>query len=192
MRLFPKEVIKKDIPPWIQEIVSTQKKESNKIPSRWIQLSTIGLDNSPRVRTVVFRGWNKEHEMQIFTDKRSEKFKEIEINNNVEICWLFPKSKSQFRFRGRSKIEMGEKASWYWEKLSPNSKSLWAWPTPGELYEKESFSSNEIKDSPSKSSNFVVLEIVISQVDYLFLQKPIHMRKRWLRDSNWLEERINP
>ena len=78
------------IPPWVQQVITTQKKESHENSSRWVQLSTIGLDNSPRVRTVVFRGWNKEYEIEILTDKRSEKFKEIEMNNKVEYAGCFP------------------------------------------------------------------------------------------------------
>ena len=67
-----------NIPIWIQYLIAIQKRESKKISSRWIQLSTIGLDNSPRVRTVVFRGWSKNYEMEILTDQRSEKFKELQ------------------------------------------------------------------------------------------------------------------
>ena len=50
-----------------------------------VQLSTIGLDNSPRVRSVVFRGWTDSYEMKILTDKRSQKNFELKSNNQVEI-----------------------------------------------------------------------------------------------------------
>ena len=180
------------MPPWFSAINSYQKKHSNLNSSRWVQMATIGLDNTPRVRTVVFRGWNKEYEIEILTDKRSEKFKEIEMNNKVEICWLFPKSKCQFRFRGVSKIDEGNDALAHWENLSPNAKSLWAWPRPGDIYEKDSFSPSEITEETAKLNNFIVIKIVVNQVEQLLLQKPVHIRRRWLRDSNWIEERINP
>ena len=115
-----------NVPPWLQQVINIQQKDSNENSSRLIQLSTIGMDSSPRVRTVVFRGWNKDYEIEILTDKRSEKFKEIEMNNKVEICWLFNESKCQFRFRGVSKIDEGNDALAHWENLSPNSKSLGA------------------------------------------------------------------
>ncbi len=179
-------------PPWVQEVINSQKKESNKKFSRWIQFATIGLDNSPRVRTVVFRGWNKEYEIEILTDNRSKKFKEIEMNNNVEICWLFPNSKCQFRFRGISKIDKDNEALTHWENLSPNTKSLWAWPRPGDPYEKDSFFPSEITEGTAILNNFILIEIVVNQVEQLVLQKPVHIRRRWLRNNDWIEERINP
>ena len=180
------------IPIWIQNINAIQKRASKQISSKWIQLSTIGLDDCPRVRTVVFRGWSKNYEMEILTDQRSSKFRELENNNNVEICWLFPKAKTQFRFRGIAKIEMGEGAVDYWRNLSPHSRSLWAWPLPGETHNMNSSYPLEIKDGISKPKNFILLKIEILEVDQLLLQKPIHLRKRWLKSRDWVEERINP
>ena len=180
------------IPPWVQQVIITQKKESHKNSSRWLQLSTIGMDNSPRVRTVVFRGLNKEYEIEILTDKRSEKFKEVEMNNKVEICWLFPKSKCQFRFRGVSKLDEGNDALAHWENLLPNAKSLWAGPRPGDIYEKDSFYPSEITENSAKLNNFILIKIEVNQVEQLLLQKPVHIRRRWLRDNNWTEARINP
>ena len=182
----------KNIPIWIQALSAIQKKESKNIDSRWIQLSTLGLDNSPRVRTVVFRGWSKSYEMEILTDRRSEKFKELERNNSVQICWLFPKANCQFRFRGIAEIDTEVEAVDFWQNLSPHSRSLWAWPLPGARYDENSSYPLEIKDGVSKPENFVLLKICIFEVDQLLLQKPIHIRKRWYKSSGWIEERINP
>ena len=52
-------------------------------------ISYIGIDNTPRVRTVVFRGWSESYEMEIYTDKRSQKYHELNLNNNVEVCCFF-------------------------------------------------------------------------------------------------------
>ena len=87
------------MPPWLTQLSFALKKESKLVSSRWIQLATIGIDNTPRVRTVVFRGWSDSYEMQIYTDKRSQKYYELNLNNNVDICWFFFNSKCQFRFR---------------------------------------------------------------------------------------------
>ena len=182
----------KNIPIWIQNLIAIQKRESKSIGSRWIQLSTIGLDNSPRVRTVVFRGWSKNYEMEILTDSRSEKFKELEKNKKVEICWLFPKAKCQFRFRGIAKIEQEEEAINFWQNLSPYSRSLWAWPLPGAEYDIDSFYPLKIEDGISKPKNFILLKIDIFEIDQLLLQKPIHIRKRWVKSNDWIESRINP
>ena len=95
-------------PPWLSHIRSAQQKESKYHSSRMVQLATIGIDNTPRVRSVVFRGWSESYEMEIYTDKRSQKYHELDLNNNVEICWLFSIAKCQFRFRGTSRIDLGK------------------------------------------------------------------------------------
>ena len=57
--------------PLLSQIISAQRKESKIDSSSWIQLANIGIDTTPRVRTVVFRGWSESYEMEIYTDKRS-------------------------------------------------------------------------------------------------------------------------
>ena len=53
--------------------------------------------------------------MEIYTDKRSQKFHELDLNNNLEICWLFSRSKCQFRFRGKSRLRFGKENLSHWE-----------------------------------------------------------------------------
>ena len=177
------------MPPWLAQIRSAQRKESKLNASRWIQLATIGIDNTPRVRTVVFRGWSEKFEMEIYSDKRSQKFNELNLNNNVEICWLFYKSKCQFRFRGTSRIELGMGNKHHWDQLSEKSKSMWSWPIPGDPFY---YKQKEIKAKEDISNNFALLKINITQVDQLLLLNDIHKRRRWLRETEWMEERINP
>ena len=110
------------MPPWLSQLSSAQLKESMLIYSDWIQLGTIEIDNTPRFRTVVFRGWSKSFEMQIYSDKRSQKFDELALNSSVEICWLFFKSKCQFRFRGKSTINLSKERQCHCDQLSDKSK----------------------------------------------------------------------
>ena len=93
------------MPPWLLKINYYIKNEVDINSTRFVQLASIGLDNTPSVRTVVFRGWTDSYEMKILTDKRSNKIKELISNENVEICWFFPKSKCQFRLSGTSFID---------------------------------------------------------------------------------------
>ena len=112
------------MPPWLCHIITAQRKESKFDSSRWVQLATIGIDNTPRVRTVVFRGWSEAYEMQIYTDKRSQKYQELDFNNNVEVCWLFLRSKCQFRLRGTSRFDLEKDNLLHWDQLSEKSKIL--------------------------------------------------------------------
>jgi len=180
------------MPPWLSQVSSAQRKESNINSSRWIQLATIGTDNTPRVRTVVFRGWSESYEMEIFTDKRSQKYHELDLNNNVEICWLFSRCKCQFRFRGTSRIDIGEDNIKKWSQLNKKSKSMWNWPEPGETYVFDKKNDLLVKKNQEVSDNFALLKVKIKYVDQLILSNPIHVRRKWVKKNKWIEERINP
>ena len=153
----------------------------------------MGQDNTPRVRTVFFRGWSDSYEMIIYTDKRSKKYFELERKNNVEICWLLSKAKCQFRFSGIAKIDISNENLIHWNQLNEKSKSMWNWPSPGDNFifdQKNGFSENT-KDDPL--NNFTLLKIYITEVDQLLLHKPIHIRRKWTRvKKEWIEKRINP
>ena len=180
------------MPPWLIHVKSAQRKEPKSGSSRWVQLATMGIDNNPRVRTVVFRGWSKSYEMEILTDKRSQKYQELNLNNNVEICWLFSKSKCQFRFRGKSSFDFGKDKHRYWKQLTDDSKTMWSWPFPGEKYVFNDKKEISEKKNELMSMNFSLLKIEVDYVDQLILSQPIHIRKRWIRKEEWSEERINP
>jgi len=180
------------MPPWIAIINTLLKSEIRSNRFTWVQLASIGLDNTPSVRTVVFRGWTDSYEMVIFTDKRSQKYQELKANDNVEICWLFSESKSQFRLRGNARIEIEKDNRLYWDQLNDQSKKMWSWPTPGKHFNKIQNKPLTFSKETKISENFIVLRIDITYVDQLTLHDPAHMRRRWLREKEWVEERINP
>ncbi len=180
------------MPPWLSQIKAAQQKESNSISSTWIQLATIGTDKTPRVRTVVFRGWSESYEMEIFTDKRSQKYSELDLNNSVEICWLFSRCRCQFRFRGTSRIVLGKENLQYWNQLNEKSKSMWSWPKPGDRFVSKKRTDLSVKSNEKLSENFALLKIHITDVDQLLLTDPIHTRRKWLKKKEWIEELVNP
>ena len=171
-----------DLPIWRQRLKASQSKEGKLTSNRWIQLANVSKNNHPRVRTVVFRGWLDSSTMLIYTDKRSEKYIDLKSNNNIEVLWLFFKTKSQYRFKGKVyELEDNDK---YWDNLFDRSKDQWFWPSPGKEIDK--------KDNPSsldntllKPSNFSVLKIKINEVDLLKLENPLHKRYLWKENDNW-------
>ena len=146
------------MPPWLSQLRSCQIRESKFDSSRWLQLATVGVDNKPRVRTVVFRGWSKSYQMEIYTDKRSQKYHELIMNNNVEICWLFSKSKCQFRFRGTSRIELDKYNLLHSEKLSEPWRPMKNWPTPGNYLVFEQNNDLSVRSNKELSNNSTVLK----------------------------------
>ena len=183
-------MIENNIPIWRQELKSARKKEGKSPLNRWIQLSTVTNKNEPRIRTVVFRGWRKESSMLIFTDSRSEKIEHLKTNSNAEVLWLFLKSKSQFRFKGKMKeLEVNTK---YWDSLSERSKSTWFRQHPGKETDTNIQLSQLIPNNLNKPKSFVVLEFEIYSVDLLKLISPIHKRYIWNKIDSWKKKEINP
>ena len=179
-----------NIPAWRQELKSARKKEGKSPSNRWVQLSTVNRNNKPRLRTVVFRGWGKESSMLIFTDSRSNKIEHLKYNSNAEVLWLFLKSKSQFRFKGKiKKLEVNDN---YWDSLSERSKSTWFWQHPGKEIKNNITPSQIIPINLNKPKSFVVLEFEIYSVDLLKLVTPIHKRYIWNKRDSWEKIEVNP
>ena len=179
-----------NLPSWRQDLKSSRKKEGKSPSSRWIQLATVSEKNEPRLRTVVFRGWNKDTSMIIFTDRRSEKIEHLIPNPNAEVLWFFLKSKSQFRFKGKIS-ELSDNKN-YWDSLSEKSKSSWFWGSPGKKLNQEYQSIDKALTNLPKPENFVVLEFEIYSVDLLKLVQPIHKRYIWEKNNKWEKVKINP
>ena len=171
-----------NFPLWRQRLKASQSKEGKISSNRWIQLANVSRNNQPRVRTVVFRGWLDNSTMLIYTDKRSEKFIDLENNNNTEVLWLFFKTKSQYIFKGKVyELEDNDK---YWDNLLERSKDAWFWPSPGKKIDKTNIV-NKKNNELSKPNNFSVLKININEVDLLKLENPVHKRFIWRKNDNW-------
>ena len=165
-----------DLPLWRQRLKASHSKEGKLASNRWIQLANVSKNNQPRVRTVVFRGWLDNSTMLIYTDKRSEKYIDLESNNNIEVLWLFFKTKSQYRFKGKVyELDDNDK---YWDNLLDRSKDQWFWPSPGKKIDNNNTISS-IDNRLLKPNNFSVLKININEVDLLKLEKPLHKRYIW-------------
>jgi len=178
-----------DLPLWRLRLKASQSKEGKLASNRWIQLANVSKNIQPRVRTVVFRGWLDNSTMLIYTDKRSEKYRDLETNNNIEVLWLFFKTKSQYRFKGKVyELDDNDK---YWDNLLDRSKDQWFWPSPGKKIDQNNTIS-PINKTLLKPNNFAVLKININEVDLLKLEKPLHKRFIWKKIDNWRCIEVNP
>ena len=178
-----------DLPLWRQNLKASQSKEGKLASNRWIQLANVSKNNQPRVRTVVFRGWLDHNTMLIYTDKRSQKYKDLETNDNIEALWLFFKTKSQYRFKGKaSELKDNDK---YWDNLFERSRDQWFWPSPGKKIDKKN-NLSLVDNTLLKPNNFSVFKIKINEVDLLKLEKPLHKRYIWKRIDNWRCIEVNP
>ena len=104
--------------------------------------------------------------------------------------WIFFKSKSQFRFKGKIK-ELKDNQK-YWDSLSQKSQSTWFWQHPGKKINENIQSPHKIISTVNKPESFVVLELEIYSVELLKLVSPIHRRYNWKKANGWERVEINP
>ena len=184
------------LPPWRQLLRGARQREGRSPQARWLQLATVGLDGAPRVRTLVFRGWAGAERLDLLTDGRSAKATELIREPRVELCWLLPKARSQFRLRGR-RLELDPEAnlaarSHHWEHLNPGARALWGWPAPGMRFDPEGAFPKELGEGTALPSCFELVRIQLEQVELLELSGHPHQRRRWRVDQGWREEQLNP
>jgi len=102
--------------------------------ARWLQLATVAADGTPRVRTLVFRGWGAASHLDLLTDGRSAKLTELQANPAVEVAWLLPKARAQFRLRGQAQILPAAPGSaehhHLWQALTPGGRAYGGGPSP--------------------------------------------------------------
>ena len=99
------------------------------------------------------------------------------------------KSKSQFRFKGKTFLIDDD--SVYWSNLSNKSKSTWFWPNPGTKLI-EDIVPTQNNEYQNKPNNFKVIKVQIEYVDLLKLEQPVHKRFCWSKSSNWKCVKLNP
>ena len=164
--------------------------------SRWLQLATVASDGTPRVRTLVFRGWGGPAALDLLTDGRSAKPAELDHQPQVELCWLLPKARAQFRLRGSLKTLAPDllirERQRHWQALTPEGRALWGWPTPAEPLDAGDVFPAELADGAPMPEHFLLLRFALTQVQLLELGGHPHRRRRWRLDSGWAEEAINP
>ncbi len=189
-----------ELPPWRPLLRAAREREGRSPAARWLQLASVAADGSPRVRTLVFRGWADASVLELLTDGRSAKAVELRRQPAVELCWLLVRARSQFRLRGRL-LEADAAADRaarlrHWQGLSPGGRALWAWPAPGAPLEPgpscaASFPA-ALDDATPLPRHFQLLLIQLQQVELLELGGHPHRRRRWRLEQGWREEDLNP
>lgn len=184
------------LPPWRALLRGAREREGRGPQARWLQLATVAADGTPRVRTLVFRGWAGPAQLDLLSDGRSGKASELAGQPAVELCWLLPRARSQFRLRGRLialplEQERRERER-HWQALSPGGRALWGWPPPGAPLERQAAFPEALAEGTPVPAHFLLLRVALSQVELLELKDHPHQRRRWQASQQWLEERLNP
>jgi pyridoxamine 5'-phosphate oxidase len=184
------------LPPWRALLRGAREREGRAPQARWLQLASVAADGSPRVRTLVFRGWAGPAALDLLSDARSAKPAELAHQPAVEICWLLPKARSQFRLRGHwqrlpAALDQQERQR-HWQALTPSGRAVWGWPSPGEPLDPGAAFPKELPDDAPLPAWFLVLRIALERVELLELSGHPHRRRRWRLETGWREESLNP
>ena len=184
------------LPPWRPLLRGAREREGRLPQARWLQLATVAADGTPRIRTLVFRGWADAASLDLLTDGRSAKVGELRQQPSVELAWLLPKARCQFRLRGSLLTlpteETTRETQRHWQALSPSGRALWGWPQPGAPLEAGAPFPSELADELPIPDHFQLLRIGLTQVDLLELTDHPHRRRRWRQEDGWREHALNP
>lgn len=184
------------IPAWRQLLRGARQREGRAAAARWVQLATVAADGHPRVRTVVFRGWAGDDQLDLYSDSRSSKAEELINQPNVEVCWLLPKARQQYRFRGviqMLSVESDPKqANQAWSSLTDGGRCLWHWPHPGRPFEADAFFPEAVAAAEPTPPHFLVLRLNLHRVELLDLNQHPHQRTLWCLEDTWKSQRLNP
>lgn len=184
------------LPPWRALLQGARHREGRSPLARWLQLATVAVDGSPRVRTLVFRGWGGPAELDLLTDGRSAKPAELAAQPAVELCWLLPRARSQFRLRGQRVVlppQLQERERQrHWQSLSPSGRALWGWPEPAAPRAEPVAFPRELPNETPLPDHFTLLRIALEQVELLELSGHPHRRRRWRLEEGWREHQLNP
>lgn len=184
------------LPPWRALLKGARQREGRSPNARWLQLATVAADGTPRVRTLVFRGWAGAAALDLLTDGRSAKASELQQQPAVELCWLLPRARCQFRLRGAvmllaAGLEENERQR-LWQELPPSARALWGWPEPGAPLEAGAVFPSEMGHEVPMPRHFQLLRIALLQVELLQLTDQPHRRSRWRLEGGWVVELLNP
>ena len=185
-----------DLPPWRPLLRGARQREGRSPQARWLQLATVAADGTPRVRTLVFRGWADGCCLDLLTDGRSAKVGELLTQPAVELCWLLPRARCQFRLRGAlqalpRELEARERQR-HWQALTPEGRALWGWPPPGRPLQNSALFPATLPPEAPLPEVFTLVRIRLAQVELLELTGHPHHRRRWRAATDWCEERLNP
>lgn len=168
--------------------------------ARYLQLATVGANNRPANRTVVFRGFLADSDQLKFViDARSQKVAQIRQQPWAEACWYFPETREQFRLSGSltlvqadyPDLALQQARQTTWQELSNATRIQYTWPNPGPRTE----AAFELPPDPVEPRlHFCLLLLEPVQVDHLELRGEPQNRWIYCRDSaqSWSSQAINP
>lgn len=141
---------------------------------------TIGTSNGKNLnlRTVILRKVIKEMRLiTFFTDFRSNKIKELSINNEVKIHIYDKKNQIQIQADGLAEIiHKSDQSQMIWDSLPSYSKSIYLTKKPpGTIIKNEKIDLEKL-DYLKAYENFTMVNIEISKIYFLKLSREVNKK----------------
>ena len=158
-------------------------------------ISTINIQGYPSSRSVVIRNLNQSKRIISFnTDIRSNKWKELEKNSQLELHFYDNKLKIQIRISGTAKLHHNdlewEKA---WNKSEEMSKICYSsrFPPSSKIddpMETDNLIKNIKREQIEKGKkNFGRINVKINKIDWLYLHHTGHRRALFKFHRNYID-----
>ncbi|GGE20537.1 pyridoxamine 5'-phosphate oxidase family protein [Psychroflexus salis] len=178
----------------LNEILETAKQEikfgylKKKHPFRYPSLASLG-NTYPNQRTVVLRDTTTDFELLFFTDKRSDKIEDFSKNPMASVLFYHPKKLLQIKVMGKIKIvTSGKVYEDYWSKIQRESKKDFITENPPGT---EIANPDEV-EYKNNEHHFCLLKLVPTEIEYLQLKRPNHIRAIFKEENNWEGKFLNP
>lgn len=158
-------------------------------PFRYFTLSTIH-NNSPRQRTVVLRKLLDDFTVLFYTDKRSTKIEDLELNNSVSALFYHPKKLLQVQVSGKVKFitDQAELSNFYKNIPENSRKDYITSKSPG-----SNISNPDNIEYLTDENYFVAVKIIPDTIEILQLKRPNHIRIKYTKqDNSWNEQFLVP
>jgi len=151
-------------------------------PARTPVLATTGADGVPDARVVVLRSARRSTGvLEVYTDNRTKKVKDLEINAFATFCVWLPKADLQIRIKSLAVISSGADVLSVWQSLSASARRVYGGvPAPGALLARPS--EHGVQPDPAV---LTVLSCQISEIETLHLGRDLHRRARFRREDDW-------
>lgn len=185
------------MPLWRQQLTKSLHQSRNTPESRYFQLATCDHQGLPQCRTVVFRGLTDNNALEVISDLRTSKYREMTYQPQVQVCWYFAKTREQYRFTALSDVitvnDDPQQVSAHWQKLSDAGKKQFLWGEP-DSHRDPSLPLVAEGDFDEVPAHFCLLHLKIQAVDYLNLRGNPQLREKHVMDADgkWLAKPVIP
>ena len=160
-------------------------------PFRYATLATIGLEQVPRLRTVVLRAFDPQtFRLTFYTDSRSKKMLHIKENNKVSLLMYRGDELLQLRLEGLAVREREEQVlRKHWQSVEgPAQKDYTTHRAPG-----TEIRNPDLVEYLDDEDYFSVVHIHPFKVEYLRLKRPNHIRVQFSKEKkDWRSDFLVP